>query len=107
MKPTTSCPPATPTDYTGRGVRNRPTVDLASPVPMPGPQSPQSEYDRGDGAESGRRAVAGRDQVASPWRRLQAAMREHPVPVFAAAVVCGWILGAGTRRRRTRTRAEA
>lgn len=112
MKPTTY-PPATPTDYAGRGVRNRPTVDLASPVPAPEPEpapesSPESGVDRGYLSEPVRSRVAGHgpDQAASPWRRLQAAIRERPMPAFAAAIVCGWLLGASTRGRRARHRPD-
>ncbi|WP_363797400.1 hypothetical protein ABU614_19670 [Lysobacter firmicutimachus] len=102
MKPA-SYPPAAPTGYAGRGVRNRPTVDVASPAPLPGLES---DSDGGYVSDSVRGVASALDPNAAPWRRLRAAMREYPVAAFAAAIACGWLLGAGTRRRRRRARVD-
>ena len=103
MRPASYPPPATPTGYAGRGVRDLPSVDAARPVPMPGPES---DSDSGYVCESVRRSASGHDPSAAPWHRVRTAMSEYPVAVFAAAIACGWLLGASTRHRRTRARLE-
>lgn len=86
-------PPATPTDYAGRGARNTATVDPASPPPGLYAETPEST---GHASDGGLRDIKKRDLQ----RRASTMIRSQPLTSLAAALAMGAAAGILLQRWR-------